>query len=153
MLQENSLAGLLRRINNYSVKSFSDRLLLQKTVYLMQEFGVPLDYRFTWYFHGPYCPSLTKQFYEIGEINERFEIRKFKDQQCEDNFKKLLTFLGDRKKDEKWLEAIASIHYLHKLKPKLDDERLITKFLELKPRYSKKTAQDALQKLKESGLF
>ena len=152
MLTLDSLAGLLRRIDNYSISLFADRLILQKTVYLMQSFGLPLHYRFSWYFHGPYCPALTKQLYEIGEINEESEPRKFKDSNHEDTFSRFIQFLSDRRKDEKWLEAIASLHYLKKNHPNLNNDELINRFLELKPRYTRRVIENYLAYLERYNL-
>jgi hypothetical protein len=42
-----------------TLKTFDDRLILQKTVYLVQQFGIPLGYSFSWYLRGPYSRDLT----------------------------------------------------------------------------------------------
>lgn len=45
--------------------SFDDRLILQKAIYLVQQAGVDLNYRYTWYLRGPYCSDLTRDAYEM----------------------------------------------------------------------------------------
>src|SRR5262244_2477390 len=45
--------------------SFSDRLILQKAVYLSQAAGVQLGYSYNWYLRGPYSPTLTRDAFAI----------------------------------------------------------------------------------------
>src|SRR5437868_1685552 len=53
------------------LESFSDRLILQKAVYLAQAAGVLLGYHYNWYLRGPYSPSLTRDaFAVVAEINQ-----------------------------------------------------------------------------------
>ncbi len=47
--------------------SFSDRLCLQKYVYLAQICGVDLGYRFSWYLRGPYCTALTSDAFQLRD--------------------------------------------------------------------------------------
>ena len=43
----------------FKAREFSDRLELQKVVYLLQNMGISVgDYRFIWYKHGPYSQTL-----------------------------------------------------------------------------------------------
>ena len=46
------LNGLLNLIGNFNpsdfLTSFSSRLIFQKTIYLLQSFGIYLGYNFTW---------------------------------------------------------------------------------------------------------
>src|SRR5438445_12999592 len=50
------------------VTTFRDRLILQKTLYLLQNAGVHLGYRFRWYLRGPYSPDMTAgAFGIVGE--------------------------------------------------------------------------------------
>lgn len=51
-----------------SVKSFNERLILQKSVYLLQVAGIHIGYRFRWYIRGPYSPDLTAGAF--GIVNE-----------------------------------------------------------------------------------
>ncbi|MFZ2196989.1 MAG: hypothetical protein WAV13_04585, partial [Thermodesulfovibrionales bacterium] len=53
-----SFGGLL-------IDNFDNRLILQKRFYLLQKFGVDLGYRYNWYAHGPYCPTLTEDAYRL----------------------------------------------------------------------------------------
>ena len=51
-----------------SVATFDDRLILQKSVYLLQSAGIQLGYRFRWYLKGPYSPDMTANAF--GIVNE-----------------------------------------------------------------------------------
>ena len=45
-----------RKIN---INQFDDRLTIQKLTYILKELGVNFNYRFNWYWRGPYSPSLA----------------------------------------------------------------------------------------------
>lgn len=49
----------------FNLATFSNRLILQKAVYLAQAAGVDLGYSFNWYLRGPYSPGLTRDAFEI----------------------------------------------------------------------------------------
>lgn len=51
-----------------SVKTFDERLILQKSVYLLQSYGIQFGYRFRWYLRGPYSPDMTGDAF--GILNE-----------------------------------------------------------------------------------
>ena len=42
--------------------NFNNRLIYQKVIYLMQNFGLSLGYGYSWYVKGPYSPDLRKPF-------------------------------------------------------------------------------------------
>lgn len=52
---------------DFSVRSFRDRLILQKVSYLTQAAGVSLPYFFRWYLYGPYCPSLASDAFSMAD--------------------------------------------------------------------------------------
>ena len=47
------------------IDSLQDRIRLQKAIYLSQEAGVPLGYRFGWYVRGPYSKGLARDYYYL----------------------------------------------------------------------------------------
>ncbi len=53
-----------------SVKSFNERLILQKSVYLLQAAGIHMGYRFRWYIRGPYSPDMTAGAFGIANEGE-----------------------------------------------------------------------------------
>lgn len=106
---------------NYDL--FSDRLLMQKTVYLLQCLGVPIgEYSFSWYKHGPYSQELQDDmYYENGhnrpndfKISEEYKktIEELKELFSVDKLN-IYASNGEQKyKTEMWVECLASLHFL-----------------------------------------
>jgi uncharacterized protein YwgA len=121
-----ALGSILKRIENYDkMESFEGRLKLQKTVYLMQSFGLNIGYTFSWYIRGPYSSELAKDGYALREIYSTLQRGRFKDPQAEQRFKSFLTFINQRKEDADWLEIVASVHFLRRVFPQLTRENII----------------------------
>jgi len=127
----NALGGILRRIGNFDPIEFGDdfnsRLILQKTVYLMQEFGLSRGYYFDMYLHGPYSPSLTRDLYELVKTYSDTVPMKFANTSKEKRFFEFLTFIKPVMKNPKYLEKIASIHFLFSAYPNLDSKKIFDK--------------------------
>ncbi len=108
------LGAILKHIGNFDVSEFKGRLILQKTVYLLQSFGIDLGYKFGWYLHGTYCTKLTRDGFElesvIGDI-PKLDI-KFTDADVQSSYNKYMQFIGDKKFDPDLLEIASSIRYL-----------------------------------------
>ncbi len=111
------LGGILKRIGHVSMTSFEDRLEVQKHIYFLQEFGLYLGYRFSWYLHGPYCSILARDGFELTEKNIELPDVKFVETKDEERFAKFIDFLGTKRDDAIWLEVLASIHFLKKIYP------------------------------------
>jgi uncharacterized protein YwgA len=98
---------------------FSNRLRLQKIVYLLQSSGVSLGFGFSWYVKGPYSPELTKALYEIYQNDTIFEESKnikFKDHDTiVAKLKKFNDALGEERDNITYLEILASLHYINKV--------------------------------------
>lgn len=122
-----SIVSKLGNVNIQKLKEdFSERLLIQKTAYLLQVFDLNLGYRYTWYLHGPYSKELTTDIYNINTSLKVVEIH-FTDEFFKNKFQKLLDFLSDKNKDPRWLELITSVHFLRHLnKPKEEILKIIT---------------------------
>ena len=57
-------------LKRLDLSTFQKRLALQKKIYLVQISGLDLRYRYNWYLHGPYCPSLTEDAFLLkDELN------------------------------------------------------------------------------------
>ena len=99
------------------LRSFDDRLILQKAVCLAQAAGVNLGYYYRWYLRGPYCPAVADDGFAV-----RTECRQDMDDSNEWNLDKessdklagIEDFCkrGDRSSLAKKLELLASVHYL-----------------------------------------
>ena len=100
-----------------SVKSFEERLVLQKGSYLAQAAGVNLGYYFSWYLHGPYCSSLAKDAFAMSdELDARSdELDDWQlDQGTISTLARVLALInGCNVQDPtKRLELLASVHFL-----------------------------------------
>lgn len=108
------LAVILKDVGNFSMDDFAGRLTLQKTVCLLQAFGVDLKYRFGWYLHGPYCKALFKDgqgarrvFDALPEVNVSFD-----EEETQRRYEQFKEFMEDKKHDPALLEIGASICHL-----------------------------------------
>lgn len=131
------LGGLLNRIGNFSPdlfdKSFNSRLIFQKTIYLLQVFGLYLGYKFSWYIRGPYSPALTRKGYELMSKYEECPDVTFAKASSERKFHEFLDFLDNRKSNAIWLETIASIHFLKRVYPKKTKSEIMKLVLKKQP--------------------
>ena len=103
------------------IKTIDDRKRLQKAIYLGQLSGVDLSYRFSFYLMGPYSTSLTQDYFKLDEAiksgDSSYSDHKLK-QSVKDSLLKIKPLLNvpeelETKLDQvKWLELIASLHYL-----------------------------------------
>jgi uncharacterized protein YwgA len=113
------LGGLLKRVGNFDpsrfASSFSERLILQKTIYLLQAgFGVKLGYGYSWYIHGPYSPALARDAFPLAKVYDSTVRVRFKDPEWETRFGRFLEFISPHARDESWLEIAASMLYLYR---------------------------------------
>lgn len=151
------LGGLLRRIDNFFPdifeKSFDSRLIFQKTIYLLQAFGLYLGYRFSWYIRGPYSPALARKGYElVKKIAESPDVRFVKDS-AENRFRDFFDFLGEKKYDADWMETLASIHFLKHTYPKRTQKEIMKKVLRKQPYLTVDQCVEAWEYLEKHGLL
>lgn len=95
--------------------SFIQRKVLQKTVFILQEMGLPLGYGYNWYLHGPYSPALAEDAYEL-EVNKKHfeaEIGDYKFT-AKKELKRFRELFCDHLTDELWLEIVSSLLFLKK---------------------------------------
>jgi len=151
------LGGLLHRIGNYSPaqfdQDFNQRLIIQKTIYLMQQFDLYIGYDFNWYLRGPYSPDLTRDSYQI--LRRYGELPKigFADLEAEARFQRFLAFTSRRLHDHDWLEAVASIHYLHKRTSNNDPETIYRRITAKMPNLNRKLFDESWAHLNSFGLL
>ena len=98
-----------------SVDSFEDRLRVQKVAFVLQQCGVRLNYRYSWYLRGPYSSELTSDLYRIASqhdyVAERTQNLSFV-LEIHERVNKLRKILVPILNDTQLLEAIASILYI-----------------------------------------
>lgn len=108
------LVAVLKDVGSFSMDDFRGRLTPQKTVCLLQAFGVNLGYRFTWCLHEPYCKALVKIGYaarlvvdDLPEIDISFE-----GEPVQRRYEQFKVFMADKKSNATLLEIRASMYYL-----------------------------------------
>jgi uncharacterized protein YwgA len=149
------ISGLLKRIyTSFDMSSFQDRIKLQKTFYLMQEFGLNLGYGFSLYLHGPYCTELTREAFHITNFKEAKEI-EFSIPEYEKKFKLFLKLIEPFKNDPEWLEMASTIMIFKRLKPSAKEEDIIKEVINKHEEWKDNTKKlnDIMKILKEWKLY
>lgn len=149
------IGGLVKRVSNFSMEDLPDRKIFQKTVYLMQAFGINLGYKFNWYLYGVYSPELADVGYAIAERYEDISQRRFTDEDDEERFQMFLEFIRPIKNDVKRLTIASSLHFLHERNQKLHKDQLIEFLIEEKDWDEEEDFDTCLtiwQRLEEYGL-
>ena len=167
--------GVLVRIAESLEHTQLGKTKLQKLVFLMQELkAVPTDYRFHFYTYGPYSSSLTGDLSyldAIGGLDIRqclsfggYEIVPGND--ADSFFAKSAPFLDEHKEDTdaiieqfgrknaQELELIATLVYIARYEPSFEpgnDQFLIDRARELKPKFKEDEIRSSLRKLKDMG--
>ena len=147
------LGGILRRIGDFNLSEFSERLRFQKTVYFLQVFGIYLGYRFSWYVYGPYSPDLARDGFQWKPIRDQIPPIAFSNAETEKKFDDLLSFLGEHKKISRNLELLASIHFLSRLDPKFSKEDIIDRVKAKQWYFNEPVARKAWDYLGKFGLI
>ena len=138
-----ALGAVLKRIGNFDINTFEGRLVLQKTVYLLQSLGLYFGYKFSWYVHGPYSPELTREAFKIYPFFNEIPRAKFAKPQTEKRFQDYLHFIGEKRNDADWLEQLACIHFLSSLNPSAGRDDIINAVLNHEHHFSKKQCEEA----------
>jgi len=148
-----NLGLVLRNFENFNMSNFDGRLTLQKSIYLMQAFGIYLGYNFSWYLRGPYSPRLARDGFALQEIYRSVPSGSFEKKNIQSKFKKLLNFMEDKKKDPDRLEILSSIHFLKKIHKKMSKSEILEKVKKKQVYFTKKQCEKAWNELKEIELI
>lgn len=138
----------LRDLHCYSLETISDRILLQKKIFLAQDIGLPLGYGYSWYIHGPYSPDLTAVAYQvIPEGCESIDKNSFKEPYATfitrvNNLESEIAKSGLEISVVQWYELIASIAYWYK-RGYTTEENVIEKIRLTKPQFSEEQTRAA----------
>ncbi len=117
-----------------SVEEFENRLLVQKSVYLLQQRGVELGYPYIWYVRGPYSSRLADDLFSLVKLEsgEAGEAKAYAlGEKTRDVIGKIKTLLApdlSLQERAKHLELLASVLFLIKTgqaKPE-EDQNLST---------------------------
>lgn len=144
------LGGILKKVGNFGMDSFEKRLIFQKTVYFLQQFGIDLGYRFNWYIAGPYSQYLAGDGFKLERIYDQSPEIEIKEAYVE-NFNKFSEFIKSIRNDKKRLEVLSSIHFLNSLGIKRD--KIFEMIKNKKEHFSDKDIEDGYEYLKKFGLI
>ena len=132
--------------------AFSDRIRIQKVVYLLKQFGADLRFGYTWYKHGPYSPSLTRTLYDPADQDLRSQRELTPDELKIVNDTR--NFLGSDFYSAENMELIASLIYLIKHGPDkglTSRAKILHTLRQQKPQYSVAQFDEAWNKMSKSG--
>ncbi len=158
-LQQTKLGLVLESVNlPINLNTFNDRLILQKAVYLLQEAGVDMGYRFRWYLRGPYSSGLTEDAFSIDALPDKGQQELAKWELDESSLERINRVRGlfSRKQQNqftRYVELIASTLFLIKTRQVLpDNPEGISKVLkENNKPYEADEVSEALEELKKFG--
>ena len=156
-----------------AIASMSDtgKTRLQKICYFMQEsFGLPTSYSFRMHHYGPYADALDTDITRLkfsGYIDVKVDLEGYgyhitAIDEPEEEWNPLLDpYIGlieeGISKLRDWqtseLELAATIHFVERLLPSADDEVVLAKVKELKPRFDKSKIVSLHSKLFEMDLL
>jgi hypothetical protein len=136
------------------LQTFTGRKRIQKTIYLLKQFGADLKFGYTWYWHGPYSPELTKTLLEPSrdDLDSQRTITKSE----LDAVNRLRNFLGSDLYSVDSLELIVSLVYLIKRGKSrgYDSRQKIIEFVrEKKPRFPLNEIEEYWSKIEKSGVW
>jgi uncharacterized protein YwgA len=126
---------------NIEIESFSDRIKLQKIIYMLKSAGIEFSYNFSWYIRGPYSPDLADTAYRFKENEKNIEQTSYQLSIKEEKVIFRLRSIESLYKDADKAELLASFLYIQNSWD-LRGEELIKKLLEKKPRYSKEEIRE-----------
>ena len=88
--------------HEFSVDEFDDRLRFQKTVYLLQAFGINRGYDFSWYLRGPYRSLAAHGGYDQRDAYDSIPAgkRAFKSGTANKRFKRFCKFAENRSTED-----------------------------------------------------
>lgn len=129
------------------MQSFSDRIRLQKIIFVLKQAGLDLDYSFGWHIRGPYSPSLADDGYAYEE-NKGSLVFSHKFTEKENAvLGKVKGFSGFLENGEN-SELLASLLYLHR-SGCVTQESLFAEIKTRKPRFSDDQIREALEVWRE----
>jgi hypothetical protein len=142
------------------LSTFDSRLILQKTVYLVQAARVDLGYTFNWYRRGPYSPDLTNDAFALrAELT--WNADELKDWKLEPVFLDRLARLREVLRvipvetRARHLELFASVHFLLRTRQakSSDVAGLRTVLLRNEKDFSEPDIRQAIEDLKQHDLL
>jgi len=143
---EFELKGFLNYLGNSSFNTLSERIIIQKKIYLLQRFGLDLGYSFDWYHYGPYSSALSKDVFNMGPVDSS-SIELTESQGT--SLVRFSNFLGDEKNDLRFLELSGSLVFIKEKNPFSNDAFIFERLLFLKPHFSSEEINSAWNRIRE----
>src|SRR5438132_7060300 len=147
------LGGVLKRIGHFEPRrfkrNFEQRLVTQKTIYLLQTFGLYLGYSFNWYLRGPYSPGLTRDAYSLAEIYQYVPSARFQNPNEEQRFEELQKMLKEVGNNSRFLELVASTHFVKRVNPELNTDDLFEEIVSRKHKTKRSEFDRAIELLEK----
>jgi uncharacterized protein YwgA len=138
----------------FKIKTFQDRLIMQKAVYIAQSAGINLGYFYHWYLYGPYSPSLTRDEFAIAMdiSSDMDDSRGWKlDDTSLERLKEIKPLFAepDRDKLALKLELLASVHFLidRKQVSKVDTNQINATLTRFNKNFREEEIKEALTEL------
>lgn len=147
------LGLVLRNLDNFDMSTFNGRLTLQKTVYLMQAFGIYLGHNFSWYLRGPYSAHLASVGFALHDVYDKIPTEGHFEKKTQQKFNDFIEFMEDKKTDPYRLEILASIHFLRKIYPKMTKGEIIEKVKNKQKYFTKNQCEGAWKELKGRNII
>ena len=147
------LGLIVKHMGNFDMKTFEKRLIFQKTIYLLQSFGIDMGYRYTWYYHGTYCVDLTKDGFDLTHVIQRIPdiSPKFQYSADQARYDSFVKFMSDKKENPDLLEIASSISFLHKAG--MDKENVLHLTESKKARFKKADCERIWTELEICGVI
>lgn len=142
-----------RRLGWFDMSCHAGRLAFQKSVYLLQAFGVYIGHGFSWYIRGPYSARLARHGFALQRIYAHVPIAgSFSDRPTRVRFGRFLDFMAGKKDDPARLEALASAHFVSRLHGDLEDRRIAARVPRRQPYLGMDMCRQSLGELRSEGL-
>lgn len=118
-----SILYMLAASNEFNLKreTTEDRLRLQKTIYLLQVFGLRIGYGFSWYRYGPYSQELVYDAYKVLSPDSPERTKYVRETRSlsfsasiHEKLKRFREICGNVLSDPKKLELAASVDFVRK---------------------------------------
>ncbi len=132
----------------FKLDTLENRIIFQKTIYLLQELGLNIGYKFNWYIYGPYSSQLASDGFELERKQETKDFSPVRvEKSITSKFDKLID-----KNSSTWYEFLSSILFL---KNKKETKEKIFKQLAEHQSYlgDYETFEIAWKKLESAGLI
>ncbi len=155
------LLAAFRQMNQtINMRTFNDRLILQKKAYLLQELGMNLSNTYGWYIHGPYSRDVANDGFQLASLQDQIgevPVLEEPDNEAVNTLQTIITeatrsFQG---KDEPfYLELLASLHFIlqHGYPKPANKEAALGQLLRAKSKFTRQEVETALRLLEAHGL-